>query len=62
MMDIAQIRLECLKLAHRSDLPPNEVVGRAVLYEQYVVQREQVIPENRTPKRPGGQAGKTAER
>jgi len=38
------------------------VVGRAVLYEQYVVQREQVIPENRTPKRPGGQAGKTAER
>ncbi len=61
-MDIAQIRLECLKLAHRLDILPNEVIHRAMVYEAYVVQREKEMPDNRTPKRPGGQTGKTVER
>ena len=35
-MDTVQIRLECLKLAHRTDLPPSEVVIRAMVYEAYI--------------------------
>lgn len=38
------IRLECLKLAHRNDLSPQEVIARASQYEQYVL-GEQTKPE-----------------
>lgn len=31
-----QIRLECLKLAHRHDREPAQVVARAEEYERYV--------------------------
>jgi len=56
------MRIECLKLAHRSDLPPEEVVNRAKMYENYVLGAEQsALPDNR-PKRPGGQSGKTDKR
>ena len=63
MIDIAQIRLDCLKLAHRSDLPPLEVVDRARVYEKYIIGAAQAeMPDNRSPKRPGGQEGKTSKR
>jgi hypothetical protein len=61
MENIVQIRLECLKLAHRADLLPNEVVNRSMEYEQYVVGELQV-PDNQHPRRPGRPAGKTAQR
>lgn len=62
MTDVAHMRIECLKLAHRSDLPPEEVVNRAKMYENYVLGAEQsALPDNR-PKRPGGQSGKTDKR
>ena len=35
-MDTCEIKLKCLELAHRSDLPPLEVISRAKLYEQYI--------------------------
>lgn len=47
MMDIAQIRLECLKLSHRHDQLPEMVIDRAKSYEDYVLKE----PENQ--KRPG---------
>lgn len=37
MIDIAQIRLECLQLAHRHDKPPGDVVAVAKVYEEYIV-------------------------
>ena len=60
--DIAQIRIECLKLAHRLDLPPETVVDRAKVYEQYICGAAKAeVSENRT-QRPGGQSGKTDKR
>ena len=60
-MNLAEIRIKCLELAHRSDLIPSEVVERAMCYEQYVVGSEQSdLLDNRNPKRPGRPAGKTA--
>jgi hypothetical protein len=35
-MDTCEIKLKCLELAHRSDLPPLEIISRAKLYEQYI--------------------------
>lgn len=35
-MDTCEIKIKCLELAHRSDLPPSEVISRAKLYEQYI--------------------------
>ena len=62
MIDIAQIRLECLKLANRSDLLPSEVVNRAIGYEQYVMGAEKSeLLDNRNPKRPGRPVGKTTQ-
>jgi hypothetical protein len=61
--DVAQMRIECLKLAHRLDLPPEMVVDRAKVYEQYIFGAAQAeMPDNRSPKRPGGQSGKTDKR
>jgi hypothetical protein len=47
MNDLAQIRLEALKLAHRPDHSPEMVIDRAKAYEDYVLKES----ENR--KRPG---------
>lgn len=33
---VVQIRMECIKLAHRHDLSPQDVVARAGEYEKYV--------------------------
>ena len=46
-MDIAQIRLECIKLACRSDLLPNETVIRAKIYEEYVLDNLATSPVTR---------------
>ena len=62
MTDVAHVRIECLKLAHRFDLPPAEVVDRAKMYENYIIGTAQAeMPDNRT-RRPGGQSGKTDKR
>jgi hypothetical protein len=45
MIDIAQIRLECVKLAHRHDKTPEDVVAVAKVYEQYVVNESQAKPK-----------------
>ena len=61
MENIVQIRLECLKLAVRSDLLPVEVVSRASEYEKFVLGNgDKDASDNRNPKRPGRPAGKTA--
>jgi hypothetical protein len=62
MTNVAQMRIECLKLAHRSDLPPNQVVDRAKMYEEYVLGAEQSALLDNRPKRPSGQSGKTDKR
>jgi hypothetical protein len=55
MKDLAQIRLECLKLAHRHDQLPEMVIDRAKEYELYLmpieVSEKVHTPDNR--KRPG---------
>jgi hypothetical protein len=55
MIDLAQIRLECLKLAHRLDHSPEMVIDRAREYELYLMPIEASekvhTPDNR--KRPG---------
>lgn len=53
MMDIAQIRLEVVKLAHRNDLHPSEVVNRAKVYEQYVLDNLEEGPVARRGRPPG---------
>jgi hypothetical protein len=47
MTDLALIRLEALKLAHRPDQSPEMVIDRAKSYEEYILKES----ENR--KRPG---------
>lgn len=55
MIDIAQIRLQCLQLAHRHDKTPEDVVAVAKAYEQYVAGESPAKPkrswgpENRKP-------------
>lgn len=62
-IDLAHLRVECLKLAHRQDLPPDQVVSRAKVYEEYIIGASQDVKlDNRSPKRPSGQSGKTDER
>lgn len=51
-MDAADIRLECLKLAHRHDREPAQVVVVAEVYETYVSGNAQ------NEKRRGKKAGK----
>ena len=60
-MILAEIRIKCLELAHRSDLLPLEVVSRASEYERFVLRDgDNESLDNRSPKRPGRPAGKTA--
>lgn len=35
-MNACEIKLKCLELAHRNDLPPVEVVARAEIYRRYL--------------------------
>jgi len=51
-MDDADIRLECLKLAHRHDRDPAQVVDVAKVYEAYV------SGNAHRPRRRGKKAGK----
>jgi len=51
-MDIAQIRIECIKLAHRNDLLPSEVVNRAKIYEQYLLENLETSPVARRGRPP----------
>lgn len=52
-MDTCEIKIKCLELAHRSDLPPLEVISRAKLYEQYInplADLKESKPRQATPK------------
>jgi len=51
-MNIAQIKLECLQLAHRSDLQPNEVISRAKVYEEYLLDNLETSPVARRGRPP----------
>jgi len=51
-MDIAQIKLECIKLAHRNDLLPNDVINRAKMYEEYVLDNLETSPVARRGRPP----------
>jgi hypothetical protein len=62
MIDVAQIRLECLKLAHRLDHLPEMVIDRARAYEAFVTGTAQAGESGQPTHRPTGQAGKTAKR
>ncbi len=61
-MDIAQIRLECLKLAHRHDHSPEMVIDRAKAYEAFAVGTAKADDSGQPTHGPTGQAGKTAKR
>lgn len=50
-MNVEEIRLECLKLAHRHDLDPERVVERAGQFERYI-QGTSSQPVERKPGRP----------
>jgi hypothetical protein len=56
-MDIAQIRLECLKLAHRLDHLPDMVIDRAKAYEAFVVGTVKTGDSGQPTHGPTGQAG-----
>jgi hypothetical protein len=69
-MDRDIIRLECLKLANSAaPMGPAEVIGRAKMYEKYVVETEDIptappapkekVPEPETVKADKKQAKKT---
>jgi len=62
MRDIAFVRLEALKLAHRHDHLPEMVIDRAKAYEAYVVGTAKADDSGEPTQRPTGQAGKTAKR
>lgn len=51
-MDIAQIKLECLQLAHRSDLLPQDIVDRAKIYQAYVLENLETSPVARRGRPP----------
>jgi hypothetical protein len=51
-MDIAQTRIECLQLAHRADLTPQDVVDRAKFYESYVLENVETRPVARRGRPP----------
>lgn len=68
MIDSSNLRLECLKLAHRPDQTSDEVIARAKAYEKYVEgagkaakAAEPGTPDNR-PRRPGRPPGKSGKR
>lgn len=46
-----QIRLECLKLAHRHDLDPERVVERAGSFERYVQSQPAAQPTAGRPQK-----------
>lgn len=50
-MELAHIRLEVLRLAHRHDREPAQVVERARELERYITGADQVNPR-RKPKEP----------
>jgi len=60
-MDIAYIRIECLKLVNRNDLKASEVIDRAVAFEKYIMGSGQPEHPDNRPKRPGRPPGKTGE-
>jgi hypothetical protein len=62
MMDIAQIRLEALKLAHRHDQLPEMVIDRAKAYEAFVTGTAKADESRQPTHGPTGQTGKTAKR
>ena len=51
-MDISQIKLECLQLAHRADLIPQDVVNRAKIYQAYVLENLETSPMARRGRPP----------
>lgn len=52
------VRIECLKLGHRSDRTAEEVLGYARQYEAYVMGAQAVTPEGpKTPARKNRNAG-----
>ena len=58
MMDIAQIRLEALKLAHRHDHLPEMVIDRAKAYEAFVTGTAQAGEVDNLPIGPQGRRGR----
>jgi len=46
-MELAQIRLECIKLAYRTDFLPQDRVFRAKIYEEYVLENLATSPVTR---------------
>ena len=57
MLSPEEIRLECLKLAHAHGRMPEEVTGRAEVYEKFVVGPE---PKGDKTLRLPGKAGNSA--
>lgn len=51
-MTPAEIRIECLKLAHRADREPEDILRRAREFEKYVV--EQPAPNPFDEHKPAG--------
>lgn len=54
-MEREQVRLECLKLLHRFDRTPAQVILDAAAYEDYVVGSSDEVKE--APKKPSKKSG-----
>lgn len=50
-MERTEIRLECLKLAHSLGRDPAEAIGRAKIYEEYIVGQKDEA-EKKAPQKP----------
>jgi hypothetical protein len=48
-MQVSEVRLECLKLAQRHDKTPEQVVGNARVFEQYVTEGQRETLQGREP-------------
>jgi hypothetical protein len=59
MIDIAQIRLECIKLAHRLDQSPEMVIDRARAYEAFVLDLDNRKRPSDGGKKPMAKTGST---
>lgn len=64
-MEPAEIRMECLKLAHRHDFTADQVVERAKQFEQFVTGGQPAtnpFDEHQPRSAPGAQQGKAGNR
>jgi len=59
MINVADVRIKCLQLAHRPDLLPQDVVERAKVYEAFIQGEAKADNSDKPTRGPGRPPGKT---